>query len=273
MRMGSKLGWLSLAGWMIMAFAGGEEAGPVPLTRAHSHNDYMRQRPLVDALDCGFCSIEADIHLVDGALLVAHDLKMCKPERTLQALYLEPLRERVRAHGGRVFPGGPVVTLLIDFKSDADTTYPVLHEVLKGYADMLTEYKDGVTTERAVTVILSGNTPMAAMQAQSQRFAAADGRPGDLDANPPANLVPWISSDWNSLFTWRGRGEMPAADRVKLDDMVKRTHEQGRRLRFWGLPMTPEVWPLLYSAGVDLLNADSVKALRDFLLKQPAAQR
>src|SRR5688572_24752148 len=77
-----------------------------PLVRGHSHNDYFRKRPLLDALDHGICSVEADIYLVDGALLLGHDLKDVKPERTLQALYLDPLRERARANGGRVFPNG-----------------------------------------------------------------------------------------------------------------------------------------------------------------------
>ena len=36
-----------------------------PLPRAHAHNDYLHQRPLLDALDNGFCSVEADISLVD----------------------------------------------------------------------------------------------------------------------------------------------------------------------------------------------------------------
>ena len=43
-----------------------------PLDHAHAHNDYEHARPLLDALDCGFGSVEADIYLVDGALLVAH---------------------------------------------------------------------------------------------------------------------------------------------------------------------------------------------------------
>src|SRR5512136_1353825 len=71
---------------------------PRPLTRAHAHNDYMHTRPLLDALDHGFCSVEADINLVEGQLLVAHSLKETKPERTLQRLYLDPLRKRVRAN-------------------------------------------------------------------------------------------------------------------------------------------------------------------------------
>lgn len=31
------------------------------ITQAHAHNDYVHPRPLFGALDCGFCSVEADI--------------------------------------------------------------------------------------------------------------------------------------------------------------------------------------------------------------------
>jgi len=63
-----------------------------PLARAHAHNDYLHPRPLLDALDHGFTSVEADVWIVNGALLVAHDQRDVMPERTLRALYLEPLR-------------------------------------------------------------------------------------------------------------------------------------------------------------------------------------
>src|SRR6185295_14563982 len=67
-----------------------------PLPQAHAHNDYEHARPLLDALDHGFCSVEADIWLTPDGLLVAHDRKDLKPARTLEALYLDPLRERVK---------------------------------------------------------------------------------------------------------------------------------------------------------------------------------
>jgi arylsulfatase A-like enzyme len=47
----------------------------------------------------GFTSVEADIHLVDGALLVAHDRDEVDPSRTPEKLYLAPLAERVRQFG------------------------------------------------------------------------------------------------------------------------------------------------------------------------------
>ena len=128
-----------------------------PLIRAHAHNDYHHPRPLLDALDHGFCSVEADIFLVDGQLLVGHFPIELKPARTLQALYLDPLQCRVRDNGERVYRAGPPFTLMIDVKTDAGRTYAVLATVLAGYADMLTSVRDGVVEQRAVNVIISGN--------------------------------------------------------------------------------------------------------------------
>ena len=119
------------------------QADPVPLTRVHAHNDYEHPHPLFDALEQGFCSVEADIYPIDGTLLVAHDRKDVKPDRTLQSLYLEPLRQRVKQNGGRVYKGGPECVLLIDFKSEPGPTYAILREVLKEYADIMTVFRDG----------------------------------------------------------------------------------------------------------------------------------
>src|SRR3954465_10407456 len=94
-----------------------------PLDRAHAHNDYQHARPLLDALDRGFGSVEANIYLVDGALLVAHDRDSVRPDRTLESLYLAPLRAWSQAHAGRVYANRPPLTLLIDVKSDADSTW------------------------------------------------------------------------------------------------------------------------------------------------------
>lgn len=39
----------------------------------HSHNDYWRERPVYDAINNGCLSIEADVWLIDGQLIVSHD--------------------------------------------------------------------------------------------------------------------------------------------------------------------------------------------------------
>jgi hypothetical protein len=240
----------------------------VPLTRAHAHNDYEHKRPLKDALDQGFCSVEADINLVDGQLLVAHSLKAVDPKKTLQSLYLEPLRQRIKANNGHVYLNGPECTLLIDFKTGAEPTYAALREVLKQYADILTVFRDGVKEPKAITAILTGNYPRATLAADSVRYAAGDGKLPDLDANPPVTLVPWISENWGPQFKWRGKGPIPEEDARKLKHIVAQAHEQGRRVRFWGSPDQPVFWKELLEQGVDLINTDDLPGFRQFYLGQ-----
>ncbi len=250
---------------------GGHAAEAVrPLPAAHAHNDYAHARPLLDALDQGFCSVEADIHLKDGRLFVAHDAWQVKPERTLQALYLDPLRERAKANGGRVYPGGPPFYLLIDFKTAAEPTWAALAPVLETYADLLTEFTATATQVRAVTIVLSGNSPRPQLAAATRRLAGIDGRMPDLEMNPSPHLVPWLSENWSSHFRWRGVGELPAAEAEKLAGIVRRAHEQGRKVRFWGAPDTAAIWRVQREAGVDFINTDKLADLRKFLQEGPA---
>jgi glycerophosphoryl diester phosphodiesterase len=239
-----------------------------PLPQAHAHNDYEHKRPLLDALEQGFCSVEADIFLTKDGLLVAHHVFDLKPQRTLQKLYLDPLRERVKANGGRVFKDGPTFHLLIDVKTDARTTYAALAKVLAEYADLLTVTRDGKVTARAVTVVISGSCDRDAITAATTRYAAIDGRPGDLNGDAPAPLIPWISASWNSQFQWNGVGAMPDTERRKLRDHVAKAHAQGRLVRFWGTPDRTEAWAEQRAAGVDLINTDKLAELRAFLTKK-----
>jgi len=256
---------LALAAAVIGFLPVGAAAQVTPLVQAHAHNDYEHARPLLDALDQGFCSVEADIWLVDSQLLVAHDRDKVKPERTLQALYLDPLRERTKKNGRKVYPKGPEFTLLIDLKSNWQTTYPALRAVLTNYADMLTTFRGGEKLTNAVMVVISGSRDRKMFEGETTRYAAFDGELDDLDANPSPNFAPWISSRWGASFSWRVDGPMPDTEKQKLDSIVKRSHEQGRRVRFWGAPDNRDFWQMLQTSQVDLINTDDLAGLQKFL--------
>ncbi len=236
------------------------------LARAHSHNDYWRQRPLLDALECGFCSVEVDIFYQDGKLLVGHDLRELRPERTLQALYLDPLRERAKRYRGRIYPDAPFFYLLIDFKSAWEQTYDPLRKVLEAYDDLFTRYEGERRYERAVQAVLSGNRPpLSRLSAERVRFACYDGRLGDLGKSIPPHLMPWVSDNWMLQFRWQGRGVMPPEERDKLTRLVQQTQQQGYKLRFWATADIPPMWETLWEAGVPLIGTDLPFLLRDFM--------
>lgn len=252
---------------LLTALALSVNAAVIPLPQAHSHNDYLQKRPLLDALDNGFCSVEADVHLREGELLVAHTGGDIKPGVTLKKLYLDPLMERVNANGGRVYPGGPTLILLVDFKSDGDASWQVLREQLKGYESMLTVFGASITVHRAVTVVISGNKPDAIFKLDPRRLAALDGGYGDRNA-PEFNLYPVVSDNWAARFTWRS-GRFEIEEKQRLDRAVRDAHGNDRLLRFWGAPDREEAWALLRDAKVDLINTNRLERLKNFLLSPP----
>ena len=262
-----------LGSLLIVVWAYGDDppaaAGPVLLPNAHSHNDYLRERPLLDALDRGFCSVEADIHLVDGALLVAHDRDKCTPGRTLDALYLKPLWERFQAQGS-TYPQPAPFTLLVDIKADGAAAYAALDRQLAAYDAMLTHFTDTATSPGAVTVIISGDRPIETMLKSSPRRAGIDGRLSDLEGPLNPHQMPLISDNWLGHFKWMGQGPMPEAQAEKLAAIVKKAHDSGIRVRFWGIPQRESLWQALNGAGVDLLNADDLDKLQVVLLGSKA---
>ncbi|MFR9726116.1 phosphatidylinositol-specific phospholipase C/glycerophosphodiester phosphodiesterase family protein [Streptomyces sp. MS19] len=260
------------AGTAQPAAAHGRPRPPAPLPQAHAHNDYEHPRPLLDALDHGFGSVEADIWLVDGQLLVAHDAVDLDPARTLEALYLDPLLARVRAHRGAVHRGwGQDFQLLIDIKTPGDATYRELSQRLRPYRSVFSSATPGRVHTRAVTAVISGDrAARAPMEAERVRYAFYDGRPEDLGSGAPASFVPLISANWTSLFSWPGTGPFPAAQRDVLHRYVGAAHAAGQRVRFWATPDVPgpardAVWSELLAAGVDHLNTDDLPGLAAFL--------
>lgn len=242
-----------------------------PLARAHAHNDYVHARPLLDALSDGFTSVEADVWLVDGRLLVGHDRAVLKRGRTLTSLYLDPLKKRVKAAGGSVYPDWPgTFQLLIDVKSDATATYQAIDAELREHRRIMTVFEDGAVRPRAVTAVISGGRDLPAMQAQHKRFAGYDGRLSELDSGLSAADMPLVSDNWLQQFTWVGAGPMPEAERARLHDLVDRAHLAGYRVRFWNTPdfKSPArraVWTELVAAGVDHINTDDLVGLKRFL--------
>ncbi|MFR0354233.1 phosphatidylinositol-specific phospholipase C/glycerophosphodiester phosphodiesterase family protein [Streptomyces sediminimaris] len=260
------------------AFAEGHEHRHRPLWRAHAHNDYEHPRPLLDALDHRFGSVEADIFLVGDQLLIGHTADDLDPTRTLESLYLDPLAAIVRANHGSVYRGHHrPLQLLIDIKTEGSSTYLELDRRLRRYRHLFTTYAHGRVHPGAVTNVISGDrAARTPMEAQSVRRAFYDGRLADLGSAAPASFIPLISDNWQLNFGWLGEGPFPDAERRKLRGILGRAHERGQKVRFWNTPdlagpARDALWTELLAAGVDYLNTDDLAGLEAFLDARRAA--
>ncbi|OLZ72100.1 hypothetical protein AV521_09270 [Streptomyces sp. IMTB 2501] len=272
----------ALAGAVVLpgsqAWAGSPDRSRRPLWNAHAHNDYEHPRPLFDALDHRFGSVEADIFLVGDQLLIGHDSSELDPTRTLESLYLDPLAAIVKNNHGSVYRGWRrPLQLLIDIKTEGSSTYAELDRHLRRCPHLFTRYDHGRIHRGPVTAVISGDrAARVPMEAQDERLAFYDGRLTDLGSTAPASFISLISDNWTQVFTWSGDGTFPDAERRKLYGITAAAHARGQQVRFWATPdvagpARDALWTELLAAGVDYLNTDDLAGLEAFLDSHPTA--
>lgn len=225
---------------------------------AHSHNDYEQQRPFSLAYEQGFGSIEADVWLKDGLLCVAHDAKDINKARTLSALYLEPMEQKLRENKGKIYPDKKKqLQLLIDIKSDALSTMDKLVEELGKHPNLI--------RSRNIRIVISGNRPAPTAYSGYPDFIFFDGRPAETYDKKALKKVGLISESYFKYARWNGKGEITPNERAALLSAVQQAHEKGKPFRFWATPDTEASWRLFMELGVDYINTDKVEGLANFL--------
>ncbi len=227
-----------------------------PTHGLHAHNDYHHKRPLLDALEQGFDSVEADVFLRDGKLLVGHFAFELKPERTLDSLYLAPLAKLHRE--GKLKP----MWLMIDIKTnDGVAAAKSIEAELVRYPELF--QRVGEPGTKPVKVLLSGNSPRDWVLGQEKSLLRIDGREPDLGVTGKTEGIPWVSEPWTKHFAWKGKGAMPEDQKTKLVGMAKKAASAGQQLRFWGAPDVPECWKIQLECGVQRIGTDKLKQLAE----------
>jgi hypothetical protein len=249
-----------------------------PLLPAYAHNDYRNRRPLRDALALGYRGVEVDYVVVQGRLLVAHSRKEADPSRTLEALYLEPLRDVMR-RCGQVTLDGSTFLLTIEAKEAGRSSYEALREALLRYGDILRMVTPAGVRVGPVEVVLVGwHPPLGELAAESLRAVTVQQRitRRGTDSVDSTGLVGLLSIDYGRAFKWRGRGPLSNSDRqvVRRIGDVRRA-SQGVRIRAYNIPAEPAVYQLLLDSGVDLIGTKTLDRSYAVLcgLKRPDCSR
>jgi hypothetical protein len=230
-----------------------------PHANAHAHNDYEHRHPLKDALRHGFISVEADVHVHQGQLLVGHN-RVSESSLSLERLYFAPLDSILRTNNNRIYPDdGQTFYLMVDIKTAAAPAYQLIGEFVKKYPSL------SCTGKCPVKIFLSGNRPVETITREGYRGIALDGRPEDLGKGYSSEIMPVISDNFNKWSGWNGKTDLRTEDLDRIRKLAATTHAEGKKLRLWAIPDTEVSWKALMDAGVDLINTDDLEGLHKFL--------
>ena len=159
--------------FLLLSFSATEciSQGKFPHLNAHAHNDYEHAHPLKDALQNGFISVEADVHLRKGNLVVAHN-RATDQSPLLEILYLAPLDSILSGNRGQIYTNleknAEPFYLMIDVKTEAEATYFALKKLLLKYPVL--QNRNG-----PVKIFLSGNRTVSRQQEENSDIGI-DGR-------------------------------------------------------------------------------------------------
>ncbi len=234
---------------------------------SHAHNDYEHDRPLLDALDNKFYSVEADFWMMNGIIVVAHDKKEKASDYagTLKELYLDPLQKLVDKKGS-VHGDGIPFYLWLDIKDGGDEVRPVLHKLLKQYS-MLSTFTDEKVERRPVTAILTGDakSKSAYVDEYSKRWACRDSNYYDKKDPKADRKWRWYALKWSNYVKWYGKEPIRPEELKKWKTIVDDIHAKGRKVRFYAVPDNKMYWQKALEVGVDQINTDKLDKLNAYL--------
>ena len=233
-------------------------AALLPLTLAaqqpvilHSHNDYNRTAPFWEAYSQHCQSIEADVFLHNGELLVGHEVEDLKPENSFLRLYVDPIVRTFRANGGKMWAGSQDrLMLLVELKS---ATEPTLTEVI----EQLEEFPDVFCSPEGVKVAITGNAPAKEHFRDYPEWVGFDGDIRETYTWAQLERVALVSNSFRMFAKkWNGKGRMIDPELNAVKDAIAKVHSWGKPIRFWEAPEGTTAYFTFWKLGVDIINTD-----------------
>lgn len=240
------------------------KAQPATYTVAntHSHNDYEQPTPFWMAWKEQFGSIEADIWLRKGVVLIGHDTNEIKTGRTLEQYYVKPLQACVSRNNGYPYADtARKLQILIDVKEDSVNALAALIALLDKYP--------ALEHTPAIRWVISGNRPAPASYPSYPPFIAFDGILHVQYTREALSRIAMMSDDLHYYTCWSHRTGIPDSATKRLRAVVKSSHDLHLPVRFWDAPDFPAAWSQLKALKVDYINTDHIHELANWLRKNP----
>ncbi|HEX8608321.1 MAG TPA: alkaline phosphatase [Pedobacter sp.] len=227
----------------------------------HSHNDYSQNFPFFQAYYAGMGSIEADVYLKNGKLLVAHNEEDTDPSKDLKSLYLEPIAKAFAKNKGRVYADSSrKMQLLIDIKAGHKEVLKQLIADLKPYLSFFDQQQN----KNAVQILISGDVPPAANFKDYPKYINFDGRTTKTYTDEQLTRIGMVSESIATFTVWNGKGTPTPADKLKLINAIAVAHKWKKPFRFWGTKDNPNTWKELENLGADWIGTDHPEKLQAY---------
>lgn len=227
----------------------------------HSHNDYKQRVPFYQAYAQQLYSIEADVFLKEGKLLVGHNRENLDVNGNLEDLYINPIVKLFKQNGGHAWKNSDKkLQFVVELKSDTKPTLNKLISKLEKYPKIF----DPQENPDAVKVVITGKVPAPEDFEEYPDFIFFDGLIDEKYSSRQLDRVAMFSMPLSDYADWNGKGTFISKQKKRVQEVIKKVHELGKPIRFWGTPDEITAWNTFYRMGVDIINTDEIEKCSNF---------
>ena len=213
----------------------------------HAHNDYLKKKPLFDALDQNIYSIEIDVFSTERGVVVAHTGNSLSSKPLLEELYILPLK--------KVLDAGTIksqLSLVFDIKNGGEKTCTAVMNVLNTHL-----FKHRFQ----LRILFTGGYGKDFRKNFMQWNIVFD---HNLESYLKTGVIPDYSGRFsNSYSTFKSYYKS-----IPKDTMEKRfalANMMGLETRVWAAGNSEKTWDFIVKLGFNTLNVDDYKKARKFI--------
>ena len=232
-----------------------------------SHN-FGSKTELWESLGIGILNFQADVMYIYGKLYVTSLMPDSVNHKipTLTDAYLYPLFNQFKKNNGELHTGYQSdVFLVLNIFGQPVQVYKQLAAEMRPFSDMLSFELEGIKHSGKLRILINDNKVLEQINSIKPSFLGMVGNLEDIGKNMDSQKMPLIEIDFSEITNWKGTGNIPFEDFLKLKEMVATVHSQNKKISIRNCPSYQSVADVIQTAKVDFINTSEAFKVAGFL--------
>jgi hypothetical protein len=136
---------------------------------------------------------------------------------------------------------------------------------MRPFTDMLTVNTPGSEHQGKIRILINDPSQFEKINAINPGFLGLAGKLSDLEKNIDSGKMPLIEVDLSEITSWKGIGNIPFEDYVKIKDIVAKVHAQKKKISLTNCPANKSIADLIQSTKADFINTSDPIQMAGFL--------
>jgi hypothetical protein len=231
-----------------------------------SHN-FSGKSELWESIGNGILNYQADVMYIYGKLYVTSLMPDSAIHKlpTLTEAYLYPLYNQFKKNAGEIIPGySGDVFLILNFTTQPIQIYKHLVVEMRPFSEMLSSKAEGSEHQGKIRILIKDKNQLDQINGIKPSFLGLVGGLSDIEKNVDSGKMPLIDVDFSEITSWKGTGNIPFEDFVKIKDLVTKVHGQNKKISFTNCPNNKTVAELIQTSKADFINTQEATQMAGY---------